>query len=70
MDDKILKIINDKIIFSKDSRVLENPKYLQKMFFCFILQENLLLNQQLAKRLIQKLLLFAKKFQEVNYIEI
>ena len=70
MDDKILKIINDKIIFSKDSRVLENRKHLQKMFFCFILQENLLMNQQLAKRLIQKLLLFAKKFQEVNYIEI
>ena len=70
MDDKILKIINDKIIFSKDSRAVENPNHLQKMFSCFILQENLILNQQLAKRLIQKLLLFAKKFQEVNYIEI
>ena len=70
MNDKILKIINDKIIFSKDSRAVENRKHLQKMFFCFILQENLLMNQQLAKRLIQKLLLFAKKSQEVNYIEI
>ena len=70
MDDKILKIINNKIIFSKDSRAVENPKHLQKMFFYFIHQENLLLNQQLSKRLIQKLLIFAKKFQEIYYIEI
>ena len=31
------------------------------MFFCFIHQDNLLLNQQLAKRLIQKYLLFYQK---------
>ena len=33
MDDKILKIINDKIIFSKDSRAVKNPKHVQNYVF-------------------------------------
>ena len=41
-------------MFEKDSRTVKNPKHIQKLFFSSIHQENLLLNQQLAKRLIQR----------------
>ena len=41
-------------MFEKDSGIVKNPKHVQKLFFSSIHQENLLLNQQLAKRLIQR----------------
>ena len=42
------------MLFEKDSRTVKNPKQVQKLFSYFIHHENVLLNQQLAKRLIQK----------------
>ena len=46
--------MDDKILFEKDSRTVKKLKAPTKIFFSFIHRENLLLNQQLGKRLMQK----------------
>ena len=46
--------MDDKILLEKGGRTVKKFKTPTKIFFSFIQRENLLLNQQLGKRLMQK----------------
>ena len=46
--------MDDKVSFEKDNRTVKKFKTPTKIFFSLIHRENLLLNQQLGKRLMQK----------------
>ena len=61
MNDKILKIINDKIIFSKDSRVLENPKYLQKNVFLLYSPRKFTIEPATSKKIDTEVTAFCQK---------